>query len=157
VIEQLYDLRDAAVERLPHSLQIELSRLSRLSYEWSPRRWAKKWTQRARRGYSTEDTFDFDSYLARVIAGGVTEIRETLHGYPPELGQIGETFDPNNMDDERGVAEWKAILDKIIHGFTIYAEEGGYPLQSTAEAKEKIELIDEAKALFIKWFGHLWD
>ena len=30
--------------------------LERLLCEWSPRRHIKKWVQRARRGYSTEDT-----------------------------------------------------------------------------------------------------
>lgn len=141
-------------------------RWTRKLYAWSPRRHGKKWKQRAQRGWSLEDTFDFDGYLARVIAGGVAEIRHNLHGYPPELGAPAGNWSGNPMeelDDEQGMAAWGSILDKIVEGFTIYAEEGGYPVSLTddpeanASAAAQAAKIDQAKRLFVYWYGHLWD
>jgi hypothetical protein len=127
-----------------------IRRIQRLASEYSPRRWLTNWAQRARRGYSTEDTYDFDGYLACVIAGGVQEIRDNLHGWPMQLSEATDS-------DADALAAWGAILDKIVAGFSLYAEEGGYPLEDTAEAREKTEVIGEARALFNEWYGHLWD
>ena len=93
-----------------------------------------------------------------MIAAGVREIRENLHGYPPALGAPdGKWAADTELDDEQGLAAWGSILDLIVEGFEIYAEEGGYPLQSTAEAKERSDKVDQAKRLFVYWYGHLWD
>lgn len=129
-------------------------RISRVSYKYSPRRHALRAYQRARKGYSTEDTFDFDGYLAKVIAGGVAEIRENLHGYPMQ-------FDKGDDDKgEKAIAEWGSILDEIVEGFTIYAEEGGYPVVGVPgypDAEAQTRKVKRAMKLFRRWYGHLWD
>lgn len=115
--------------------------LRRWAYEYSPRRWCRKWFERARKGWSVEDTFDFDGYLAGVIAGGVRSLREYQHGHPE-----GVTFE-----------EWGEILEEIVTGFTIHANDavlmaGSAENQAALEAK-----YERAKRLFAYWFGHLWD
>lgn len=90
--------------------------------------------ERAHRGYSTPDTFSLDHYLAKVIAGGVAELRSREFSYPPEISSD----------------EWNAILDKIAVGYKWYADE-----QFTAT--ELAPEFYEAQALLTKWWPHLWD
>lgn len=114
--------------------------LRRWSYEYSPRRWVRKWSERARKGWSVEDTFDFDGYLSNVIAGGVQRIRDDSYGHPADL-------EPE---------VWLAILEKIIDGFTAHNEDAiMFPAGPEREAVERRER--EGLSLFAQYFGHLWD
>lgn len=90
--------------------------------------------QRARRGYSEQDTWSFDGYLASVIVGGVTDLRERRIGYPSGLTP----------------EKWDEILGKIIDGFTVIQQDD--PLSPEQQA-----VFDEAVALFGRWFQALWD
>lgn len=128
----------------------EDTRWRRVRYYWThPRRLrelrrAIKWRiQRARRGYSDCDVWNFDGYLSKVISGGVRQLITELHGWPgPPM-----TFD-----------EWKAILGKIADGFEAHAilHEECVSLADPrcAELERKRE---EGFRLFIEWFGGLWD
>ncbi len=147
----LFQLKEDALDRLPSVVRIELMRLSRKSYEWSPRRHLKRWTERARKGWSVEDTFDFDGYMAKVIAGGVQEIRNSLHGCPPQLAP------DDDSDVEKGTEAWGVILDEIVEGFELYWREGGYQLETDDTAKEINEKIEHSRDLFRAWMPHLWD
>lgn len=91
--------------------------------------------QRARRGYSTPDTFGFDTYLAGVIAGGVQELRDREIGHPGTL-----TAD-----------EWNRILDEIVAGFRQYhaADASGHDPDYDA--------VDHSLGLLREWWPHLWD
>jgi len=61
-----------------------------------------KWfIQRGKRGYSDCDVWGFHHHMSTVILGGLKELRENLHGFPPEI-----TFE-----------EWKRILDEMIYTF----------------------------------------
>jgi hypothetical protein len=86
--------------------------------------------QRARRGWSVEDTWSFDDYLARVIAGGTKELGERKIGYPMEL------------TPER----WDEILRTISEGFAAY---GDLDIMSPE--------VVEALKLFGQYFPNLWD
>lgn len=103
--------------------------------------------QRAQRGYADRDVWSFDVYLAKVIAGGLTVLRNNLHGCPPELC---------SSDDktwaEEGVERWQAILGEIIAGFAQYTDEDGERSEdvNAEEFQRSFELLG-------KWWGHLWD
>lgn len=91
--------------------------------------------QRARRGWSVEDTWSFDCYLAKVIAGGVRSIRERSIGYPGEL------------TPER----WEEILLEIEQGM-----DAAIRLMDDWDAHDK-ELFDLAMKHLHHWFFGLWD
>ena len=126
------------------------------------------WIQRARRGYSDEDIWGFQDYLARVIAGGIGQLRNRTRGHPGTIS----------------AEEWENILTTIEDGFCEYAEtdgEGRENYQKGEDWIKKLEALnlalgspeplsfdfEEYKAfqrrfrhsgmLLIRWFGHLWD
>jgi hypothetical protein len=118
---------------------------SRLRHRYAPRLLLReiKWgAQRWRRGYSDRDVWGFDTYLARVISRGVRQLITELHGWPGEP----MTFE-----------EWKDILDKIAAGFeahTILHED--YPSDPDRRAELERQW-QEGSALFVEWYGGLWD
>jgi hypothetical protein len=89
-----------------------------------------KW-QRMQRGWSEADSWSLDHHLATIIVGGCTRLRER------------ELAHPAHLESE----EWGVILDKIILGFQSFIDD------SWTETTEFLE----AKDLFGKWFGALWD
>lgn len=101
----------------------------------------EKWIQRSRRGFSDEDVWSFDTYLAGIIVAGLTVLRANFHGCPPELCENG--------DVDAGCEAWRAILTEIIDGFQAYHDNDG--LQATTPEFER------SCELFVKWWGHLWD
>lgn len=115
-------------------------------YRWSPRRWVGKWCERASKGWSVEDTYDFDAYLAGVIVGGVGALRDSLHGYP---GELDGAPDP--------MAAWDSILELIQRGFGHIVDDD-WLLADGQEERARIEAEQEqAKRLLVYWFGALWD
>ena len=90
--------------------------------------------QRAERGFSTEDTYSFDVYLAKVIAGGVRELLERNMSHPEAVG-------PD---------EWNAILEKIATGYEAYARQCFKFVELPPEFREAQELLT-------KWWCALWD
>lgn len=125
---------------------VGLTRLRGWIYRWSLRRWSRKWFERASKGWSIEDTYDFDAYLAGVIVGGVGALRESLHGYPSELD---ESPDP--------LAAWDSILELIQRGFRHLVDDD-WLMAKGQEERERIEAEqDQAKRLLVYWFGALWD
>src|SRR4051812_15827976 len=93
----------------------------------------QKDSQRIERGFSEEDTFSFDYYLANVIAGGVARLRERGLGHPAEI-----TFE-----------EWMAVLAKIEKGFAAYVADDSDNVGN--------DEWSEAWDLFRRWFPALWD
>ena len=98
-----------------------------------------KWfIQRGKRGYADCDVWDFDSYLSRVIANGVRELKDGT-GYPADLS----------------VRKWNTTLEKIAVGFEAQVKLPDFP---TREDEKK--LLVKAKIgmeLFQKYFKSLWD
>jgi hypothetical protein len=116
-------------------------------YRRHPVKWCKfrvgrpvrKFVDRGRRGWSREDVWSFDSYLARVIGEGVEALRS------------GGAY-PGDMTPE----EWDAILERMSKGFLAYADDqfrwGDKEAQDAAYAG-----VQESLKLFKKHFSGLWD
>lgn len=106
----------------------------------------KKFIQRGRRGWSDEDTWDFDSYLSEVISGGCKHLANNTHSYPNDAGE----------------AEWGNILIKISEGIiapSLIDEEFFGKLSGDYGKMIKLAYKKQKKALvlLVTWFNHLWD
>lgn len=110
------------------------------------RRWAR---ERRENGFSEADAWSFDTYLAGVIAGGVKQLAENLHGCPPELTEDAKGNELRSVDEACEV--WKGILEEIVVGFEWWEREKF--VTSHASSPE----FDRAMELLAKWWGHLWD
>jgi len=111
--------------------------LRRVWANWNPREifYHLLWFwQRGRRGWSDRDTWSFDCYLASILAGGLTHLRDTGHGYPPDLSP------------ER----WRAILTEMADGFAAYESEMENCQGMPPRLVRSLDLLRE-------WFGALWD
>jgi len=86
----------------------------------------KYFIQRGKRGYADCDLWGFDTYLARIIVDGITEIKKSKYGIPrivfknSDKGYKDGSFDEKTMDfvDKR----YKNILNEIIWTFKTYQE-----------------------------------
>jgi len=92
--------------------------------------------QRMRKGYSTYDIWSFDTYLARVIAGGLEELRIMNNGHPA------------NMTND----EWLDVLIEMEDGFRSYNDSG-----TIGEYEEMNKKLNKSLLLFSAYFKHLWD
>ncbi len=104
----------------------------------------KKFIQRGKRGWSDEDTWDFDSYLSEVISSGCKHLADITISYPTGMG----------------FRKWKRILNKISKDIVAPIEfdnsvsnMGNYNQQS----KEAYKKQSEALKLLVKHFNDLWD
>lgn len=98
----------------------------------------KKWIkQRIKYGYSDRDIWSFDSFLAKVIAGGIREVAD-YGGYPSEYED-----NPNR---------WKDELNFIADQFEWYARHQF----SFQEFKEKEDDFHKAWIMLEENFGGLW-
>jgi len=124
----------------------------------------KKMVQRAYRGWSNEDTWCFDFYLADVIENGLIHLKNTACGYPA------------NLTEE----EWNNVLKKIILTFKtakqiidnhyIYTFSQEYDTEEnknlrrslgkldfcTIMTKEECQSYEEGWKLFQEYFHSLW-
>lgn len=90
----------------------------------------RQFYERGRYGFAEEDTWSFDSYLAKVISGGVDEIKHRNFGQPDELTP----------------GEWYEILNSISQSFKKYNFN-----------RDDILLNKEGWKLLKKYFSGLWD
>jgi len=94
--------------------------------------------QRGKRGYADCDVWDFNSYLSRVIAAGVRELKNGT-GYPVGLSP----------------RKWNNVLEKIAIGFEAeLLMEDSFLLE---EAKKLEKKRKKGMLLFVEYFGSLWD
>lgn len=93
---------------------------------------ARMFIQRGRRGFSDDDLWGFNGYMAKMLSDALRKLAANHVGFP--LGSTDE--------------EWKATLLTIADGFANYAtslREGNYaPVRDTL-------------ALFASQFENLWD
>lgn len=99
----------------------------------------RRFVQRGRRGWADQDVWSFDTYLAEVISGGVEYLR-VGHSYPGEMPE-------DEWDGDDG------ILHQIGSGFHDYVD-GKFTWDDDDPGYAK---FNESMALFVKWYGHLWD
>lgn len=109
-------------------------------YRLHVRRPIRKFVQRGRRGWSEEDAWSFDTYLAGVIAGA-TEFLRGGYSYPGEF------------ESEAPWIEDGGVLDRMASGFRGYVE-GKFVWDRDDPGYDK---LNESMELFVKWFGNLWD
>lgn len=121
----------------------------------------KYFIQRGRRGYSDEDTWDFDSYLCKIIPPAIRELKKGT-GCPHEF------YDKEKKNDE--CWKWKEVLEEIAQGFEAHDEinhmryfqmkkEGEYFTQEIDKERLKNLTAKQKRGmeLFCKYFGNLWD
>lgn len=111
---------------------------------WKRRRRQLRWFwQRGRRGYSDQDVWNFDTYIAGIIGRGVRDLRECGHGHPDDI-----------MTEE----EWHSILDRISGPLLTYSDgdkwRDGYTYE---EEMRRYDAAREAMHLFAEHLGGMWD
>lgn len=118
--------------------------------------------QRAFRGYSDEDTWNFDAHLARVIAGGLRQLSEQVQGVPVAFSVRGRSF-------SREQRIWKNWLVKTASEFDRFAKNFPDPnwtaSMTGAAAKQRANrYVKEYKHFqtvtlpdFAKHFPSLWN
>jgi len=75
-----------------------------IGYRGEVWRYVVRFWQRGLKGYATCDVWGLNYYLAAVILGSVTELRNNLNGHPCDLKDLNE---------------WKSILEQIIWTFEV--------------------------------------
>lgn len=138
---------------------------------WTPRDLklaVLKRTQRAQRGWSDQDAWGADYYLANVIADMLEQLRKWHTGVPMKrLDELtvadwrGELLDLNMGTAFREEEWWDDIVLRIVLAFRRYNafhHDGFGYSHTTPEERAWIEQeFTEAGRLFIKYFGGFWD
>lgn len=105
----------------------------------------KHQAERVTRGFSEYDWWNFNSYLTFVILGGLKKFKEDGNGWPGGIKQ----------------EEWPIILDKMIAGFEAQEDlSEHWPAKGQSYEdwqRPLLEKWDEGSALFIEYYGTLWD
>ena len=81
----------------------------------------KHWYQRAKQGYSYQDCWSVDWYLADIIPKMVRQLKNNAHGHP---GDITEE-------------EWSDVLEDIARAFELEYEIIDYVLYDCADKKQE--------------------
>ena len=134
---------------------------------WLTRGWVgdlATFYHRGRYGWAPRDTWSFDDYLARVMAGGLGQLAKTTHGTPcgyPHYGhELPTDFDPFAEPDHE---QWSADLQRWSTVCKEYAERWDLPYDPpdyTVRRAEEERRIDAMRATLVEltpWFGSLWD
>lgn len=102
--------------------------------------WPRRWVQRAARGYSDEDAWDLDLYLASWLPDALEQLRDYGKGYPGHLTP----------------EEWEDILSRMADGFRIMPD----LLQNAADSEQgrthQAQAID-AVELLCQFYWYLQD
>lgn len=110
----------------------------------------KSFFQRGWRGWADEDTWSFDYYLAKVITGGLKQLKKYHSGIPVDIYK--------KYGDAEANKEWNKILDQIVEGFdlSIFLVDNPGQLNHQEEMEAK-KIINKGFDLFKKYFNSLWD
>lgn len=100
-------------------------------------------------GFHYEETWSLDHSFACWAVPRLAFLRDNHHGYPGCL--ITEYDEKGNPANDDGDKKWVAILDEMIEGFLLYAED------CCPTEKDKIKKVDRALELFKEYFYALWD
>jgi hypothetical protein len=80
------------------------------------------YVQRARRGWSDEDAWNLDTYLAGVIAGSLCRLAATKHGIPCDFLPKPYRTDYSDAEFEAAEAAWTAWLLACSAAYQEYAD-----------------------------------
>lgn len=117
-----------------------------------------KWAwQRVFVGHDERVVWSVDYYLAEKIPQWLRELKVKKQG-TPMMVYGANNFNKFNWDnfpgtDETADRKYNAILDTIIEGFELYANEK----DEFYENKDKEQKFNDAMTLFVKYFGTFWD
>jgi hypothetical protein len=128
-----------------------------LDYTWDEVRYA--W-QRVFRGWDDTVAWSLDWYLAKMIPVWLKELKKNRHGLPGTIFEDKDLDEIGNSTPEgeiRAEIKWNDILDKIIHGFEVYAELEHLVFTDLKEYEKDKEAFEEGFDLFRKYFGNFWD
>jgi hypothetical protein len=136
------------------------------------------------------DTWNMDSTLANIILPMLIQLKATKHGVPSAFAETGgevwklqqsfEFYETNEELQDKAMAEWDAVLDKMIFSFEHIVDKSDWEKEfcsgefdSNVElgepgwtgtyicdyaAMEKVhEQIQEGLELFGKYYRNLWD
>lgn len=108
----------------------------------------KYFIQRGRRGYSDRDLWSFDSYLTKVLAGGLKQFIDKQPLSFPSWREA-DTYD-----------KWIAILKQMQSGFQAVLDYETLTWEEDSDGKlqkEAYALQEKSLLLLAKWFNNLWD
>jgi hypothetical protein len=124
-----------------------------------------KW-QRAQRGWADCDIWSLDMYLCAWLPDALALLAIKKHGTPCTMfegnGDAFGNFTPAEYDAAE--ARWQETLAKMVLAFKAHERQStlDYPKDlSGADYRRLIQIdqkvFEEGAALFIKYFGSLWD
>jgi hypothetical protein len=113
--------------------------------------------QRGYRGHGDNDTWDFDLYLAKLIVGGLKQLKKYHHGCPSDI--YNKYKDRKDLtEDKLAVKEWKTNLDIMIRGFEVVPELFEIKVFKNKTLKEGYEYeFERGLDVFKKYYFNLWD
>lgn len=139
-------------------------------FNWSPKFWIanirqffrniKYAWQRATKGYSDPDVWEFDNFLTHVIAGGLNELSNSTHGFPCSL------LVDNTENEEEKFKRWQEILREISNDMLEYIniEDMDIPEDCTDtfnwllnKKEEADNKYNKAMDAIKKWHRDMWD
>lgn len=112
-----------------------------------------KFWQRGSRGWSEEDTWNLDTYIAEVLGGSLQYLSENNHGAPGG-------YPTENPENDTDFDQWDADLRRWATAFREYAEPVDAYLPYSEYWKEqerRTENMYKALKEMTPWFGALWD
>lgn len=132
------------------------------AFKWSSIRYRLKRTflypvQRAKRGWSTYDSWGFDDYISGVISSFLAHHEANLQGHPVYVcAQSGAECEKE--DFECCSAAWAKILSRMRFGFEGWATRHDTPMAYDPDAEKFLkEDLDVSLQLFATHFTSLWD
>lgn len=121
----------------------------------------KNFWQRGRRGWSDEDVWSLDRYMARVIGEALLHLAATNHGapsgYPVEYPDVNTE---NMFEVETDFEQWDRDLTRWGKTFIKYSKEVDIDLPLEEYWDEEARRHDEFKKAWTEmtpWLGSLWD
>jgi hypothetical protein len=141
------DLREFLGNKLP---DVAISELKPGKYwkTWTrkykkedPSRWKFHKKQRVKYGYSEFDWWNFDSYIAGVIAHACERFANESHGYPGDMT----------------AQQWKELCLSISTPLALWASRDRWKLSAKDEYEVLYPQVVEAMHKFADHFGSFWD
>lgn len=139
-----WKLQDEIVKKMTR-YPIHLKVLAWRHRHLRPYRWCRgviSTVQRARRGWSHADTWDFHSFHSRLMVEAIEHMRVVAHGHPGDLTQ----------------EQWDGILAEIRDGFRAAIRLDDCLEDHDDEEDKKLRAeFEHGMDLFKLWYFALWD
>lgn len=118
-----------------------------LAHPWRWHKYVKWFFQRATRGYADTDLWNLDGYLAGWLPKALRQFARDMNGWP--------SYGFNTHE------EWAMAVETMAKGFEAHHRNANndYPAGSDLVVlmRQDEETFKKGAALFIEYFGALWD